>query len=222
MLRGMARTVVIGDVHGCREELEELLAACSVTAADDVVLVGDLVAKGPDSAGVVELCRERRLRAVLGNHDAKVLAIRSGEETKPPKSIHVEVAQRLSAEAWEYLASLPLWIRLEGHRALVVHAGLAPGVPVEQQRREDLLNLRSIRPDGRTSKRAEDGVPWASVWPGPEHVFFGHDAMRGLQQYAHATGLDTGCVYGGSLTAQVLPERRLVSVRARRVWAEPD
>jgi hypothetical protein len=218
----MARTVVIGDVHGCRAELEELLAACSVTAADEVVLVGDLVAKGPDSAGVVELCRQRHLRAVLGNHDAKVLAIRSGEEPKPPKSIHLEVAERLSTKGWEYLEALPLWIRLQRHGALVVHAGLAPGVPVERQRRGDLLNLRSIGPDGRTSKRAEEGVPWASLWPGPEHVFFGHDAMRGLQQHPHATGLDTGCVYGGSLTAMVLPERRLVSVRARGVWAEPD
>ena len=218
----MARTVVIGDVHGCREELEALLSKCGVAAEDEVVLVGDLVAKGPDSAGVVELCRQRRFRAVLGNHDAKVLAIRSGEESKPPKPVHVEVAERLSAADWDYLASLPLWIRLGRHGALVVHAGLAPRVPLERQRREDLLNARSIDPDGRTSKRVDGGVPWASVWPGPEHVFFGHDAMRGLQQHKHATGLDTGCVYGRELTAMVLPERRLVSVRARRAWAEPD
>ena len=218
----MGRTIVIGDVHGCSAELEELLAACSVADADEVVLVGDLVGKGPDSAGVVELCRERGMRAVLGNHDAKVLAIRAGEGSKPPKPIHLEVAKRLSPMAWEYLAALPLWIRLERHGAVVVHAGLVPNVPVERQRREDLLNLRSITPDGRPSKRAEDGVPWASVWSGPEHVYFGHDAVRGLQRHRHATGLDTGCVYGRELSAVVLPQRRLVSVRARRVWAEPD
>lgn len=218
----MARSVVIGDVHGCREELEELLVACSVAPDDDVVLVGDLVAKGPDSAGVVQLCRERRLRAVLGNHDAKVLEIRSGQRSKPPKPAHVEVLKQLSSADWEYLESLPLWIRLEQHRALVVHGGLVPNVPVERQRREDLLNTRSIRHDGRPSKRVDDGVPWGSLWPGPDHALFGHDAIRGFQQYSHATGLDTGCVYGGTLTAVVLPERRLVSVPAHRRWAEPE
>jgi diadenosine tetraphosphatase ApaH/serine/threonine PP2A family protein phosphatase len=218
----MRRTVVVGDVHGCREELEDLLAACSVGSGDDVVLVGDLVAKGPDSQGVVQLCRERGFRAVLGNHDAKVLELRSGRLSKSPKSTHVQVAGKLTPADWEYLAALPLWIRLEEHGVLVVHAGLAPNVPLREQRREDLLNMRSITPEGRSSKRVDGGAPWASTWPGPEHVVFGHDAVRGLQRHPHATGLDTGCVYGRSLTALIFPERRLVSVPARHAWAEPE
>jgi 3',5'-cyclic AMP phosphodiesterase CpdA len=160
--------------------------------------------------------------SVLGNHDAKVLEIRQGQLSKQPKPTHAQVAQRLTPADWEYLAALPLWIRLEEHGVLIVHAGLAPNVPLHEQRREDLLNMRSITPEGRTSKRASEGVPWASAWPGPEHVAFGHDAVRGLQRHPHATGLDTGCVYGRSLTALIFPERRLVSVPARRVWAEPQ
>ena len=70
-------------------------------------------------------------------------------------------------------------------------------------------------------KKVDAGAPWAAAWKGPEHVVFGHDAIRGLQQHPHATGLDTACVYGRSLTALLLPEKRLVSVRAKKQYSAP-
>ena len=73
--------------------------------------------------------------------------------------------------------------------------------------------------DGQPSKRIE-GAPWGALWTGPEHAVFGHDAVRGLQPHAHATGLDTGCVYGRELTGLLLPAHKLVSVPARRAYAE--
>ena len=100
----------------------------------------------------------------------------------------------------------------------MLHAGAVPGVPFEKQTREHLTTMRSIGSDGQPTKRIE-GRPWAAVWPGPEKIVFGHDAIRGLQRHRFATGLDTGCVYGRRLTALLLPERRLVSVEARRAYA---
>ena len=216
---------MIGDVHGCLDELQDLLRRCSIDkAADRVILVGDLVAKGPDSQGVVQLARERGFEAVLGNHDAKVLSV--GHDAHPPQAgqpgavgkDHAAVARSLGSEDWQYLVALPLYRELPDIETVVVHGGLVVGVPFAEQSRNLVINMRSITSTGEPSKRVDAGVPWASRWPGPTHVVFGHDAIRGLQQHPFATGLDTGCVYGRSLTAIILPEKRLVSVPARRAY----
>jgi diadenosine tetraphosphatase ApaH/serine/threonine PP2A family protein phosphatase len=198
--------------------LRALVQKAGVGADDRVVLVGDLVAKGPDSAGVVAWAREAGAAAVLGNHDEHVLRARAGKPDA--KDHHLRVAKALHAADVEWLEALPLWLRVDfaGQPHVVVHGGLVAGVAVEAQARDHLLAMRSVRPDGTPSKKIE-GTPWAVLWKGPEHAVFGHDAIRGLQQHAHATGLDTGCVYGGQLTALWLPTHELVSVAARRQYA---
>jgi len=215
------RTIFVGDVHGCLQELEALLVACAVTPADRVVLVGDLVAKGPDSVGVIALARKRGFAAVLGNHDAKVVKLLDDPNEPAGKGDHAQVARALPAEERAYLRALPPYLELPELGVVVVHAGLVPGVPLAMQEKKFLLNLRSITPAGAPSKRVEDGAPWASQWKGPAHVVFGHDAVRGLQQHPFATGLDTGCVYGGKLSGLIFPERKLVSVDALHCYSHP-
>lgn len=200
-------------MHGCLGELEELLHVAGWSATDELVFVGDLVAKGPDSQGVVQLAREKGALSVLGNHDAHVLKVR---HTGDGKKHHTEVARALTADDWRYLEAMPLYLPFDGF--LVAHGGLVPGVALERQERDVVINIRSIDPQGKPSRRIEDGVPWGSMWPGPDHVVFGHDAIRGLQQWPHATGLDTGCVYGRKLTGLWWPERKLVSVPASKSW----
>jgi hypothetical protein len=224
----MERTIIVGDVHGCADELENLVGECGWQPGERLVLVGDLVAKGPDSPRVVALARAWGAEAVLGNHELHVLRAhdhargnRSLDE-RPPKPEHQRVAEALEATDFGYLEQLPLWIRLGPERpgdadTVVVHAGAVPNVPWERQRRKHLLSMRSIRSDGKPTKYLVV-QPWAAVWRGPERIVFGHDALRGLQLYPWATGLDTGCVYGGRLTALILPERRLVSVAAQREY----
>ncbi len=212
-----ARTLVVGDVHGCLEELTELLDVAGLTSADRLVLAGDLVAKGPDSPGVVALARARGALGVLGNHDAHVLKGRDGD-LGALKGSHRHVAERLTEEDWRYLEALPLWLDFPELDTLVVHAGLLPNLALEQQPRHLLLNLRSLDENGQGSTRVTGGRPWAERWPGPRFVVFGHDALRGLQRHPHALGLDTGCVYGGTLSAVWLPERRLVQVKAKKAW----
>jgi hypothetical protein len=213
------RTLIVGDIHGCLDEFDELLEVAGYTPADRLVLAGDLVAKGPDSRGVIRRARQLGALAVLGNHDEHLLASRSGRKLKAP---HAQVAESLAPEDWAYLEALPLWLDFPELNTLVVHAGLVPGVALDHQPRHLLLNLRSLDDDGRGTPRIEGFTPWASKWAGPRAIVFGHDALRGLQQYPLALGLDTGCVYGHALTAVWLPERRLVSVKAHRAWHAPE
>ena len=221
----MQRTLVIGDVHGCVRELEELLDACQATSSDQVVLVGDLVAKGPDSCGVLKLVRKLGARAVRGNHDHAVLRWHEPimQETAPPRGTqHLNIARQLDSDDWTLLLSLPLMLPLPELHAIIVHGGLVPGIALNEQAADLLMNMRTLRADGTGSRRAEDGDLWGAHWPGPELVVFGHHATAGLQRHAHAIGLDTGCVYGGRLTALILPEQRFVSVPAHAVYAPID
>ncbi|HJL01919.1 MAG TPA: metallophosphoesterase [Polyangiaceae bacterium LLY-WYZ-15_(1-7)] len=228
------KTLIVGDVHGCRSELEALIARCGLDpVADRLVLVGDLVAKGPDSKGVVELARGwgAGADAVRGNHDEHVLrwrrAVRAGEPPPKLRPAHQGVVDALEEDDWAYLEALPLWRRYEGllpdRDVLVVHAGLDPATPLDAQEPANLMNMRSIADDGTVSKRVEGGAPWASRWPGPELVVFGHDALRGLQEHPHALGLDTGCCYGGRLSGALFErgEMRLEQVRAAAVYTPP-
>jgi diadenosine tetraphosphatase ApaH/serine/threonine PP2A family protein phosphatase len=213
-------TLIVGDVHGCLAELEDLIAQAKLSIEhDQLIFVGDLVAKGPDSRGVVKLAQKWNARAVKGNHDAHVLKFRRGGASDMKKH-HLEVAKTLDEADWRYLEAMPLWVRLPG--MIVVHAGLLPGVPLDEQDEDALINMRSITSSGKWSKKVEVGDPWASKWTGPDRVVFGHDAMRGLQQYPLALGLDTGCVYGKKLTGLLLPADALISVPAHKVWSPVD
>ena len=217
----MQRTIIVGDVHGCVDELQALLRQCGVARGDRVVLAGDLVAKGPDSRGVVQLAREIGARAVLGNHDDYCIDVWRKRHQGETRRLRRWLLDKLDDSDWAFLENLPLFVRLGAEREggpefAVVHAGAVPGVPLEEQERDNLLSLRSLVGGSAPSRRLLMRWPWAAAWRGPEHIVFGHDAVRGLQQYPLATGLDTGCVYGRELTALELPSQRIHKVPARR------
>ena len=227
----MGRTIIVGDVHGCSRELEELLAYVGFTRDDDLVLVGDLVVRGPNSHAVVQLCRKLGARTVRGNHEDRLLRWRASRGT--PSELRISAVTRragddLSAKDWTYLERMPLWIDLPNHSARVVHAGLMPGLAIEQHDPRVLMYVRSL--GGRGEALEERGArSWSHAYAGPLHVVYGHDAQREPEIAEHATGIDTGAVYGGRLTAMVLregetvpppAERRsvLVSVPARKAY----
>jgi len=219
------RIIIIGDIHGCLEELKELLEKVQyVEGVDKVILVGDLVGKGPCGTEVVRFCRDKGFQSVVCNHDERVLEYRrdliAGVTPREFRELtHKQCAQTLSEKDWNYLENLPYYIEIPQFNCVVVHAGFVPDVPLQNQKKWNMTHMRNLKEDMTALELISEGVPWASLWNGPLHVIFGHDAPRGLQQYSFATGLDSGCCYGGELTCFLLPTRKIESVKAHQQYA---
>ena len=215
-----SRILIVGDVHGCLEELKSLIQKATIESNNGkqftaIVLVGDLCNKGPYSAEVIQHVRtQRNWFSIRGNHDDRALAAALGDEECCAKPKYQWV-KGLSDEDVTWMSNLPYTIRIPKSMltndakqdVIIVHAGLDPAVDLDQQETETMIILRNIIVDGASKA-------WAQMWQGPELIIFGHDAKRGLQREEHAIGLDSGCVYGKKLTGIILPELEMVSVDA--------
>ncbi|HVF57058.1 MAG TPA: metallophosphoesterase [Pyrinomonadaceae bacterium] len=207
------RTVVVGDVHGCYDELLALVEKTGLRREDRLICVGDLIVKGEQNREVLDLfISDARFSSVLGNHDRAILRYWDGKRAK------LKRAQEKCREELEpgreryhaYLKSLPLMLDLGTH--LVVHAGLRPGVALEEQKPKDLTELRTLGPH-RASRK---GVPWYEVYDGEKTVLFGHWPSKEPRRGRRAVGLDTGCVYGYKLTAYIVETGEFVSVPSKK------
>jgi len=251
------RAIVIGDIHGCLEEFDELLRVVEYRPGQDrLVLCGDLLDRGPDSVGVVRRAMELQAECVLGNHEEAHLRFRMHETRKetrpgyknpmkdrPVGTPHYRVYASLGEAEWTWLKTLPNYIHLDD-KWTVVHAGCMPGVAIEQQEEKHLTRLRtidrvtgkmvSLEKESATSER----VHWSVLWTGPRSIVYGHNVtiegvvmtFGGAQplaalldpNIAQTLGIDTGCAYGGSLTAAIFDRGRITfgSVQAKTAYAK--
>jgi diadenosine tetraphosphatase ApaH/serine/threonine PP2A family protein phosphatase len=213
----MARTIVIGDIHGCYDELIELIEKIELTLEDRVIAVGDLTVKGPKSREVLELfSRNPRFSSVIGNHDLALVNFWK-DETSSLKTAQQRTFDELAGNQhlFEFLASLPPYLELESH--VIVHAGIRPGVSLSRQAIADLVELRTLGPD-RTSR---EGTPWYELYNDDKVVMFGHWPSSSPRIGRRAIGLDTGCVYGYQLTAYILEDHEFISVNAHAAYDRP-
>jgi diadenosine tetraphosphatase ApaH/serine/threonine PP2A family protein phosphatase len=214
----MSQTIVIGDIHGCYDELVALLELVQFKSEDRLIAVGDLIVKGNKNKEVLDwFVGDSRFTSVIGNHDLALLRHWRGENGSLKKS-QAETAKELESRSkayCDYLASLPLMIDLGDF--LVVHAGVRPGISLDKQSIEDLTELRTLGLD-RTSRT---GIPWFQVYDSEKVVLFGHWPTAEPTRAPHAIGLDTGCVYGNRLSAFIVETREIVSVPAFRAYDRP-
>jgi diadenosine tetraphosphatase ApaH/serine/threonine PP2A family protein phosphatase len=212
----MGRTIVVGDIHGCFDELTDLLSAVNLKPDDRVIAVGDLITKGPRNREVLDLLiSDRRFSSVVGNHDRKIRQKLRGEPVRL-NGDQRRVLRELGSDVSRYealLRSLPFTIDLGSH--LIVHAGIRPGVDLDKQMASDMTEIRTMGVDPPRRR----GVPWYRVYRGPQTILFGHWPAKQPRRAAYAIGLDTGCVYGGNLTAFVVETGEFITVPARRKYA---
>jgi serine/threonine protein phosphatase 1 len=212
------RLIAVGDIHGCHAEFQELLGLLDLKGGDRLVLLGDLVNRGPDSCKVIDMARAAGAISLLGNHELRLLKFRKTGDSKYMKEHDLETFDVLRAEDWEYLEAMPLTFEEPELNTVFVHGGFLPGEPWQKQPAEVVTRIQVVDKEGRPRKRADqpDAPSWADLWGGPPFVVYGHTPRPEVYRLKWSIGIDTGCVMGGSLTAYVLPERRIVQVKARQ------
>jgi protein phosphatase len=237
---------VIGDVHGCRAELEQLLASLGYELSRDgdgrpvgaahpegrrAVFLGDLVDRGPDTPGVLRLVMGMvaagTALAVPGNHEDKLLRALRGRNVKVSHGLAESLSQ-LAEEpesfrnaVAEFIDGLVSHYVLDGGRLVVAHAGLSERLQGRASGR-----VRSFCLYGQTTGETDSyglpvRYPWAEDYRGRAMVLYGHTPVPAPEWVNNTMCLDTGCVFGGALTAIRYPERTVVSVPAARVYYEP-
>ncbi|HET9172004.1 MAG TPA: polynucleotide kinase-phosphatase [Actinospica sp.] len=237
---------VIGDIHGCRSELETLLTELGYDLVRDeegravdavppetrtAVFVGDLVDRGPDTPGVLRLVmgmvEAGHALCVPGNHENKLMRALTGKKVQLKHGI-VESLEQLSREPEEFRSKVVEFCRglvshyvLDEGRLVVAHAGLKEAYQGRASGR-----VRSFAMYGETTGETDEyglpvRYPWAEEYRGSATVLYGHTPTVEPEWVNNTLCLDTGCVFGGELTALRYPEREIVAVPAERVWYEP-
>jgi protein phosphatase len=231
---------IIGDVHGCQQELADLLdqlgyaetgGARRHPAGRTAVFLGDLVDRGPDTPGVLRtvmaMVDAGSALCVPGNHEAKLLRALRGRDVKVSHGLAESLAQ-LAAQPEDFRARLTSFLDglvshyvLDGGRLVVAHAGLR----AEMHGRASAA-VRAFALYGDTTGETDEfglpvRYPWAQDYRGEAMVVYGHTPVPEARWVNNTICVDTGCVFGGKLTALRYPERELVFVPARRVYYQP-
>lgn len=211
------RTIFIGDVHGCLDELKTLIKKIDPQPKDEIIFIGDLIRKGPDSLGVNLYFKELDAISLLGNHEWSIREQLAGR--CPKRSSLKEVKKDFGKHFKAFATDLKSWpVYIERRSFVAVHAGVAPGIALHNTEEWALVTIRTWDGEGHDLQHAEN-PHWYTFYKRKKPVIFGHwAALRGLKRH-NVIGLDTGCVYGGKLTAYILPEKRFVTVKAKKKYS---
>lgn len=211
------RQLIVGDIHGCYDEFQELLDKAAPSGDDEIIAIGDLVDRGPDSLKVLNFFRTTpNARSIMGNHERKHVRLFRGEADPAPTQLvtRYQIGASDYPAAVAYMDSLPRYLDLPD--ALLVHGFWEPGIPLAEQK--DTVIAGTLT--GEHHLRDNGLWPWYERYDGDKPVIVGHRDYSGGQKKPcvykeRVYGIDTRCVYGGSLTALWLPDFTLISVPSR-------
>jgi serine/threonine protein phosphatase 1 len=246
------RIIIVGDVHGCIRELDELLGLLKITSSDSLYFLGDLIDRGPYPASVVSRCRqmsnECAVYLVLGNHEEKFLRWLQHCSDNTGMQLQMKSTEEFPAllkglanSDIEFLQGAYYSLALKEENITLLHGGifLSPKFPFPETYRYDMhsskelkgldlvTKIRYISTDGKfvsfNENKSADHY-WADLYDGSYgHIFFGHQAFlqNTPKEFPHATCLDTGCVYGGWLSAVVLKDglKTYLSIQSKKRYS---
>jgi len=215
------RFIAIGDIHGCAFEFEKLIEKLAPDSSDRILLLGDLINKGPDPLRVFDLARRIGARSLLGNHELRLKTYRRTRDLSILKKEDYPTLNALRNSDWDFIEAMELTVHDKETDTVFVHGGFLPKRPWQEQPAEVVTRIQVIDKQGKPRKRSEceDAPVWADLWEGPSFVVYGHTPREEVYKTKHSLCIDTGCVYGGRLTAFIAQDRSLVQVRARQSYA---
>lgn len=240
--------IIVGDIHGCVDEFKDLLNKISFNSNQiRLILVGDILDRGPDPVACLRLAQELDVECVKGNHEDKSLRwvkhfnkCRETGAIHPMKAIDDKTRKEylsLNEDDLNWMKRLPTAISIDAEKKwIAVHAGVEPRKAFNHQVDAQLMRARYMNSEGRavslgpTLKQPEGSKYWAEMWTGAESFIFGHnvfteptffkrEAPTKHSEYA-GVGIDTGACFGGSLTALFYPSMEIVQVKAKKVYFE--
>ncbi len=211
------KTLVIGDIHGCYAEMIDLIEKSGINADDRIIALGDIIDRGPDSLAVMNFFMSGKNRnSLLGNHEEKHINVFAGKIQASPSQLK-SIAQFTNSEllnAVRFFEKLPLFIELP--EAILIHGLLEPEIPVIHQKKNILIGSMA----GSLYMGKKYPKPWYEYDFGEKPIIAGHHdySKEGKPIIINNKVflIDTACCYGKNLTAILIPEMRLISVKSRK------
>jgi hypothetical protein len=243
----MKRIAVIGDIHGCYEEFQELVDALKWHSVDEIWTVGDLVDRGPSNAKTIDICLNNNIKSVCGNHEDSILSLKKRAVDGIIKIKNQEkqrTLDELEEKHWDYIKALP-YLHIDDKLGLIiVHGGVWPKIPIYKQP-VGVCRAQMIHPDkpgalrwwgkeaensygSKTEEQSklEGWSRWYKLYDYKEDIIFGHSTFAQPMVYqpknsGKCIGIDTGSCFGGSITACVYDSSGkfyFVSVKSKKVY----
>jgi serine/threonine protein phosphatase 1 len=211
------KRLIVGDVHGCLAEFLNLLQLAALSPQDEIIALGDVVDRGPDSPGVLDFFRKHgNARSLMGNHERK--HVRSFRGEIEPALSQVLTRRQLGEERYPaavaLMATFPHFLELP--EAILVHAFFEPGVPLAAQRDNVIVGTLS----GDAYLKQHYDRPWYELYDDSKPIIVGHHDYRNTgEPFIHegrVYAIDTSCCRGKRLTGLLLPDFKVLSVPSRR------
>jgi serine/threonine protein phosphatase 1 len=216
------KQLVIGDIHGCSDEMSELIDKAGLSSSDEIIAIGDMIDRGPNSPAVLAFFRTApNATSLFGNHERKHVLAWAGQSTLTPSQVLAR--DQFQPEEYglgiEYMRTLPHVLELDA--ALLVHAFLEPGLALEHQDERVLVGTLG----GQHHLERHYARPWWELYHSRTPLIVGHrDYTHNGQPFIYRNivfGIDTSCCLGGRLTGLLLPEFRILQVPSRKnYWTE--